>query len=87
MDTEKLIRDVVISVMEKLQSEPEVPQTAPVSSQATKQVKSSERKVVCGVSVRHVHLCQKDLEILFGKGYKLTPLRGLYNPGFAAKER
>lgn len=86
MDTEKLIRDVVISVIEKLQSEPEVPQSAPVSSHAAKQVKSSERKVVCGVSVRHVHLCQEDLEILFGKGYKLTPLKELYNPGFAAKE-
>ncbi|MDD3776575.1 MAG: phosphate propanoyltransferase [Actinomycetota bacterium] len=85
MDTEKLIRDVVISVMEKLQSEPKVPQKA-VASQDMGQVKTGNRKIVCGVSVRHVHLCQEDLDTLFGKGYKLTPLRELYNPGFAAKE-
>jgi putative phosphotransacetylase len=36
--------------------------------------------------VRHIHLCQQDLDTLFGKGYSLNPLRDLYNPGFAAKE-
>ena len=44
------------------------------------------RKVVCGISVRHIHLCQEDLDTLFGKGYSLSSLRELYNPGFAAKE-
>jgi len=84
VDTEKLIRDVVVNVMNRLQSE-EVPREA-VSSQAKEQVKTSERKVVCGVSVRHVHLCREHLDILFGKGYELTQLRELYNPGYAAKE-
>jgi putative phosphotransacetylase len=38
-------------------------------------------------SVRHVHLCREHLEQLFGKGYDLTPLRELPQPGnFAAKE-
>ena len=46
----------------------------------------SDRKIVCGVSVRHIHLCREDLEILFGKGYELSVLRDLYNPGFASKE-
>jgi len=45
-----------------------------------------DRKIVCGVSVRHIHLCKEDLEILFGKGYELNVLRELYNPGFASKE-
>lgn len=84
MDTEKLIRDVVVNVMKRLQS-PEVPQKSD-SGQANKQAKTSNRKIVCGVSVRHVHLCAYDLEILFGKGYQLTKLKDLYNPGFAAKE-
>ncbi|MGM0366994.1 MAG: phosphate propanoyltransferase [Actinomycetota bacterium] len=88
MDTEKLIRDVVVSVMKRLENE-EVPQTRAKSSQISNQedkVKVSGRKVVCGVSVRHVHLCREHLEILFGKGYELSELRELYNPGFAAKE-
>lgn len=40
-----------------------------------------------GVSGRHVHLSQADLEVLFGAGYELTPLKELSQPGqFAAKE-
>ncbi|WP_425291882.1 phosphate propanoyltransferase [Caldanaerovirga acetigignens] len=45
------------------------------------------QEVVINVSARHVHLSQEHLEVLFGKGYKLTPLRELMQPGeFAAKE-
>lgn len=40
-----------------------------------------------GVSVRHVHVSAEDLEVLYGRGYRLTPLRDLYQEGeFAAKE-
>lgn len=40
-----------------------------------------------GVSNRHVHLSQQDIETLFGIGYSLTPLKELRQPGqFAAKE-
>lgn len=40
-----------------------------------------------GVSGRHVHLSQEDLEALFGAGYELTPIKELSQPGqFAAKE-
>lgn len=40
-----------------------------------------------GVSNRHVHLSQTDIETLFGQGYQLTPLKSLRQPGqFAAKE-
>ena len=43
--------------------------------------------VTVGVSGRHVHLCQTDLEALFGPGYELTPIKELSQPGqFAAKE-
>lgn len=45
------------------------------------------KEVVINVSARHVHLSSEHLEILFGKDYKLTPLRELMQPGeFAAKE-
>lgn len=40
-----------------------------------------------GVSGRHVHLSQADLEALFGAGHELTPIKNLSQPGqFAAKE-
>ncbi|MFQ2312694.1 phosphate propanoyltransferase [Aeromonas dhakensis] len=40
-----------------------------------------------GISNRHVHLAQQDVEALFGKGYTLMPLKPLRQPGqFAAEE-
>lgn len=40
-----------------------------------------------GISNRHVHLSQPDVEKLFGQGYQLTPFKELKQPGqFAAKE-
>ena len=39
-------------------------------------------------SARHVHVTQEDLEILYGKGAMLTPLKDLSQPGqFACAER
>ena len=40
-----------------------------------------------GISNRHVHLSQRDVEALFGTGYALTPFKPLRQPGqFAAQE-
>ena len=44
--------------------------------------------VVIGVSNRHIHLYQKDLEILFGKDYKLSKMKDMKQPGqFATNEK
>lgn len=44
-------------------------------------------EVVVGVSNRHLHISQEDLEKIFGAGYKLTKMKDLRQPGqFAAKE-
>lgn len=40
------------------------------------------------ISNRHVHLSQADLEVLFGSGFELTPMKDLSQPGqFAANEQ
>lgn len=50
--------------------------------------KKAVRFVPVGISARHVHLSQSDLETLFGKGYQLTPMKELSQPGqYAAKEQ
>ena len=46
-----------------------------------------DNTVPVGVSNRHIHLSVDDAETLFGKGYQLTPLKDLSQPGqFACKE-
>ena len=44
--------------------------------------------VPVAISARHVHLSSRDLEVLFGAGYQLTPFKPLVQPGqFASKEQ
>lgn len=50
-------------------------------------LQESRAMIPVGVSARHVHVCQEDLEKLFGPGYTLTKERDLLQPGeFASKE-
>ena len=46
------------------------------------------KEVMVEISARHLHVSQKDLEILFGEGYTLTPKKDLSQPGqFACEEK
>ena len=48
---------------------------------------STAAGVPVGISNRHIHLSQADLDQLFGAGYQLTPMKELSQPGqFACKE-
>jgi len=60
-----------------------------VLQQVLKKQPSSEYdgKIPIGVSARHVHLAQAEVEKLFGENYQLTPKFELSQPGqFAAEE-
>ena len=48
--------------------------------------KDDSNGIKVGVSARHVHLSQKDLETLFGEGHKLTVKKMLMGDQFAAEE-
>lgn len=43
--------------------------------------------VPVGVSARHIHLCQDDVERLFGQGYQLTKKKDLMGGQWAANEQ
>ena len=45
-------------------------------------------KIIVETSARHVHLCEKDLAVLFGEGHGLVNKKELSQPGqFACEER
>lgn len=48
----------------------------------------SSKSIPVGISNRHIHLSREHVDILFGKGYQLTKLKDLSQPGqFACKEQ
>ncbi len=49
-------------------------------------VKSAEPNLVVSISARHCHLTDEHVEILFGPGHKLKPMKNLYQDGFYAAE-
>lgn len=45
-------------------------------------------KVPVSISARHLHVSQRDLEILFGQGYQMKKLKDISQPGqYAAEEK
>lgn len=50
------------------------------------QEQGADTGIRVGVSARHVHLSQEDLETLFGNGYELTPKKMLMGDQYAAEE-
>lgn len=72
---ENLIKVITEQVLKELQ----VKDISSIGSQHSKEVK-------VGVSARHVHLSNEDLEILFGNGYELKVKKYLMGDQFAAEE-
>ena len=46
----------------------------------------SDNEIKVGVSQRHIHLSQEDLETLFGKGFELTKAKTLMGREFASEQ-
>lgn len=58
-----------------------------VLSEMSEKGSASDGEIPVGVSNRHIHLCREHLDILFGAGYELTPIKDLSQPGqYACKE-
>ncbi len=72
MNNEAIVNAVVAQILEQLKGQ------SPAASE--------ERSVKVGVSARHLHLCREHMDILFGAGSELTPMKELMGGQFAAKE-
>ena len=56
--------------------------------ESVKNGSSTEGNIPVGISNRHIHLSREHVDILFGKGYQLTKLKDLSQPGqYACKEQ
>jgi propanediol utilization protein len=58
----------------------------PVEMPAAGGTAASPPNLVISISARHVHLSDEHVEILFGAGHTLTPMKPLYQDGFFAAE-
>lgn len=83
------IADIVKRVIENIESIEKTEKKEQCSGckicEARQSLKNDE--IPLGVSNRHIHLSESDVERLFGIGYKLTPMKDLSQPGqYACKE-
>ena len=73
-DTEAMVERIAREVIQRVREQAGLPE-------------AGDKKVVVGVSVRHVHLTRDALGTLYGPGHELKKMRDLYQPGqFAAEE-
>jgi len=75
---EKTVAEVVRKVLEKVG----------LNKGSSSSKEKGMDEIPVGVSNRHIHLTREDCDTLFGKGYELTPMKDLSQPGqYACKEQ
>ena len=87
---EELVRQIITKVVSGYQEQNKVQaeEKPPVIKTVTCPVSEQDVEILVEASARHVHLTEEEIETLFGKGYKLTPVKKLTQVGqFACKER
>jgi len=84
---ERIVREVVSRQIAKNGvAQPTAPVTPlPSHMDATKSA-AKPSELVVSISARHCHLTDEHVEILFGPGHKLRPMKNLYQDGFYAAE-
>ena len=76
-NTEKMIEELVRRVVSAMET-----------AEGLHAAEDADQTVPVGISNRHIHLTREHVEILFGRGYQLTHLKDLSQPGqFACKEQ
>ena len=70
-DVERVVRDILVRRL--------------VNGTAPRQP-SKPNPLVVNISARHCHLTEEHVEVLFGKGRTLTPIKDLYQEGYYAAE-
>ena len=80
---ERIVRDIVLRRSNGSTTLPGLPAAPSAPASAAKNAGS---KLVVSISARHCHLSDEHVEILFGPGRKLTPMKDLYQDGFYAAE-
>ena len=85
-DYEQMIQQLLQAAMQYNNSQP-VQATAPQCEPVSQQCAAGDAGIPVGISNRHIHLSQQDMDALFGPGYELTKIKVLKQPGqFACKE-
>ncbi len=77
---------MIIKAYQKGKSEMTEQEIANAVRAAIADVREDHGEIKVGVSQRHVHLSQEDLDTLFGKGYQLTKKKTLMGREFASEE-
>jgi propanediol utilization protein len=70
-DVERVVRDILVRHF---------------SNGSAPRPSSKPNPLVVNISARHCHLTEEHVEVLFGKGRTLTPIKDLYQDGYYAAE-
>lgn len=87
MANQELIQLITREVLRQLEYQPQDQYQAGPANTPVLPFPSGPRRIPVAISARYVHLCQEHIDVLFGPGHRITPVRDLPQPGeFVATE-